>query len=130
MTSLFLPFPPSVNGLFNGKARRFKSDGYKEWLKEAKADLDAQKYIDGFKWKNHTGQVRITLMLKAPDNRLSDVDNRIKAVLDFLVKHKVIVADDNRYVRSVLAMWEDSLNQSGCFVVIEDLPTGGKRGGV
>lgn len=31
MSSFMLSFPPSVNGLFNGKQRRFKSDSYKAW---------------------------------------------------------------------------------------------------
>jgi hypothetical protein len=29
--SFTLPFPPSVNGLFSGKARRYASPAYKAW---------------------------------------------------------------------------------------------------
>lgn len=119
MTSLFLPFPPSTNTLFSGKARRFKSPAYKAWLKEAEADLQFQKYTDGFKWKNHKGKVRICLLLKAPDKRQRDCSNYIKAVEDFLVTHGVIAGDDSRYVRSVYVEWKDDMRE-GCFVVIED----------
>lgn len=119
MTSLFLPFPPSANGLFSGKARRFKSDGYKAWLKEAEADLLFQKYTDGLKWKNHKGKVRLSILLKAPDKRQRDCSNYIKAVEDFLVSQGIIAGDDSRYVQSVYVEWKNDM-RAGCFVVIED----------
>lgn len=118
MTTLFLPFPPSVNGMFNGKSRRFKSDGYKSWLKEAKIDLDIAKYKAGFSWKNYKGKVEVHMLLRAPDKRVQDVDNRIKAVLDFLVTHKVIEGDDSRYVRGISAYWCDDVGMAGCVVEI------------
>lgn len=121
MTNLFLPYPPSTNNLFiNAGKRRVKSKSYVAWQKEAQADLEHQKIMDGFKWKNHTGQVRISLLLKAPTKAVADIDNRIKAVLDLLVTNKVIPADDSRYIRSIYAEWKDDM-QTGCFVVIEDL---------
>lgn len=91
-----------------------------KWLKEAQADFDHQKLMGGFSWRNHTGQIRVTLLLKAPTKAVADVDNRIKAVLDFLVTNKVIAGDDSRYVRSVMAAWKDDM-KAGCFLVIEDL---------
>lgn len=117
MTSLFLPFPPSVNAMFeNRKGGRKKSDGYKMWLADAEeAYLKQRKHV-----KPHTGKVQVVIMLKAADKRLRDCDNLIKSVLDFLVNHKIIVADDQRYVRSVMAMWSDLMTESGCFVVVED----------
>jgi len=123
MVNIMLPFPPSVNGLFAGKKRRYKSDKYKAWLEDAKDDLTYQKYVDGFKWKNHTGKVKITLLLKAPDKRIRDLDNLLKAVLDFLVTHQVIVGDDSRYVKELCAFWDyKAMEHAGCFVIIEDLP--------
>lgn len=123
MTSLFLPYPPSVNNMFaNRKGGRRKTDEYIAWLKEAKADLDAQKYYDGFNWSNHKGMVNVILMFKAPDKRIRDVDNLLKPVLDFLVTHEVIVADDSRYVQTVHAgWWNNTMKDVGCFVVIEDV---------
>jgi Holliday junction resolvase RusA-like endonuclease len=122
MTTLFLPYPPSVNGLFaNRKGGRRKTAKYTAWLNDAAEDLKVAKYYDGFKWKNHTGKVKITLMLKAPDNRRRDIDNLIKPVLDFLVTHKVIAGDDSRYVQSIMAgWWNKRMKESGCFVIIED----------
>lgn len=121
MTHLSLPFPPSVNGLFTGKSRRFKSKSYKEWIKIAKAELDTQRYINAVKRECHLGQVNITMHLKAPDNRIRDIDNCIKAVLDFLVAHKVIIADDSRYLRSIFAEWRCDMETSGCLISIEDI---------
>lgn len=115
MTTLFLPWPPSTNTLFSGKARRFKSDGYKAWLTDAYAEYLQQKTHV----KKHTGKVRISLSLKAPTKARSDIDNRIKSVLDFLVTHQVIVDDDSRYVQSVYAEWKE-MDKACCFVIIED----------
>jgi hypothetical protein len=119
-TTLFLPFPPSTNTLFSGKARRFKSDAYKKWIIEAQADIDAQKYVDGFKWKNHKGKVELSLALKAPDERRRECSNYIQAVEDLLVANGIIQGDDYRYVRSVHVFWHDMVN-SGCFLIIKDV---------
>lgn len=118
-TTLFLPFPPSLNGLFAGKSRRYKSKGYVSWLADAKADIEFTKTMEGFNWQNHTGKVSIILMLKAPDKRIRDADNLAKAVLDLLVSEKVIAGDDSRYVRSLMIQWRDDIMQkAGVFVII------------
>ena len=125
-TRIFLPFPPSVNGLFNGKARRFKSDTYKTWLKAAKVEFDAQMEFDkimaGFSYEgsNHKGEVGLTFLLKAPDKRHRDLDNLLKASIDFLVNQGVIVGDDSRFVRSIYAEWKDDMPRAGVFIVVKD----------
>lgn len=120
MTSIFLPFPPSVNNMFaNRKGGRIKTNKYKLWLKSAKADLDFQKIMDGFKWENHKGQVDVIMLIKAPDKCIRDLDNLAKGVLDFLVSQKVIAGDDSRYVRSLHMRWKDNMPKAGCFVLIE-----------
>ena len=48
------------------------------------------------------GATDIELLIDQPNKR-SDVDNRIKPVLDLLVQHEVI--DDDRHVNSVKARW-------------------------
>ena len=123
-TRIFLPFPPSTNGLFSGKERRFNSNAYKEWLKDAKVEFDAQmeydKYYAGFANITHAGQVTLTFLLKAPDNRRRDLSNTIKAAEDFLVTQKVILDDDNRYVREIFIKWKDDMPQAGIFIVVTD----------
>ena len=124
-TRMFLPFPPSVNGLFAGKARRFKSDAYKTWLKAAKVEFDAQmeydKYYAGFAPNTeHKGQVKLTFLFKAPDKRKRDLDNLLKAGIDFIVNQGVIAGDDSRYVRSIYAEWSDLPVQAGVFICVSD----------
>jgi crossover junction endodeoxyribonuclease RusA len=121
-TTLFLPFPPSLNGLFAGKTRRYKSKKYISWLKEAQADLEFTKIMDGFKWKNHISEVDVILMLKAPDKRIRDADNCAKAVMDLLVANEVIKGDDSRYVRSLMIQWRDDvMTKAGVFIIITDI---------
>lgn len=125
-TRMFLPFPPSVNGLFSGKARRFKSDAYKTWLKAAKVEFDAQmeydKIMAGFSYEgiNHKGSVNLTFLFKAPDKRKRDLDNLLKAGIDFIVSQGVIAGDDSRYVRSIYAEWSDLPSQAGMFICVTD----------
>lgn len=121
MTEIYLPFPPTVNGLYSGKARRFKSKAYLRWILEAKADLAEQKYYKGFEWKSHKGKVQLVILLKAPDKRRRDCSNYVKAVEDFLVQEGVIMGDDSRFVDSVFVCWKPNM-LGNCFVVIQDCP--------
>lgn len=79
--------PPSTNNLFlNLPGRgRVRSGAYKAWERQASAaltfaswDMPARPYV-------------VTIRLNM-DHR-GDIDNRTKAVLDLLVKHKVIDGD-------------------------------------
>ena len=78
-----LPFPPSLNGLYPGKARRFKSKRYKQWLIDCPT-LEPRRY----------DLVRITYKIYYPDKKVRDSKNFLKAVDDYLVAQDVIV-DDN-----------------------------------
>lgn len=92
---LKLPPPPSTNGLFATVGRRrIKSRRYRRWLNAAGWELVAQRpgTIAG-PW-----QVDIAL----PAGLRGDVDGRIKAVLDLLVKHGV-TADDRHCQRVTIA---------------------------
>lgn len=96
------PFPVSVNNMFPtvGK-RRVPSEAYEAW----KAEVVRQLYIQSP--RAVSGPVNIRIDLVAPDNRRRDADNYNKAVLDALVRHKLIEADDNRTVRLVSTEWQD-----------------------
>ena len=100
--SLTIPIPPSVNGLYaslaNGK--RVKSKAYKQWLDEAGWFVLGQRRGA----PTITGPVDIEILIRRPSGN-SDVDNRVKATLDLLVKQHVI--SDDRYVHSVTARWAD-----------------------
>lgn len=105
--------PPSTNNLFiNVKHGRIRSQKYDTWLQEAQVDYLRQRP------KSVTGPVVITMEFQE-SKRKSDLDNRVKAPLDFLVKSRVIEADDNSIVRKLNLSWSDEVE--GCRVTIESI---------
>lgn len=123
---IYLPFPPSTNSLFRdpsdkerlrGDTRRKCTVPYNAWKKDAGWELNNQKP------KAHKGQVDVWIYLQDDDKRRSDCDNRSKAVLDLLVDHKVIEADDKRVVRSCHQVWSPATR--GCRVSIRPAPVHG-----
>ena len=113
MITLTLPFPPSINALYRTvKGRSILSAAYRAWKAEAGAELIQQRP------KKHTGPVSVEVALCPPDKRLRDIDNAgFKAVLDLLVTHQIIEADDSTIVRSIRASWVDS--GPPCVVYVE-----------
>ena len=99
-----MPFPPSINRLYRAVGgRSILSEAYRRWKLEAGWALAAQHP------KRVFGPVAVTVELCAPDKRRRDADNAgTKAVLDLLVAHQIIEADDSRFLREVTARWVDS----------------------
>lgn len=97
-----LPTPPSVNAMFGNNAGpgrgRFATKQYKAWKDEALACVLEQGR------KAFSKPVTIAIQLCDPRRR-SDVDNRIKPVLDLLVSTGIIPDDSNKFVRGVSACW-------------------------
>jgi Holliday junction resolvase RusA-like endonuclease len=91
--TLSLPLPPSVNNLFvnrrDGKGR-YTSPRYKAWQTEAGWEINRQK--PGRVW----GDYELHIVL--PKMR-GDADNRLKPLLDLLVKHEV--TDDDAKCRLI-----------------------------
>ena len=112
---LFLPFPPTTNNLFAGKARRFPSKAYKAWKEEAAMALMQQQPLMQF-----SVPVKLTIGLARPDKRRRDPSNYIKAPEDFLVNPAEILSDDSQ-VHDVRAYWAHDVD-SGCRLEIEVLP--------
>lgn len=122
MLQLRLPSPPSVNHLFANaapKREEFPLPGtkkqrgrrvtarYRTWRKEANACLW------GVKLKHFVGPVEIHLAVA--DKGQGDLDNKLKAILDFLVHHTIIEDDNRQFVRKVILEWA---NIEGCIVTI------------
>jgi crossover junction endodeoxyribonuclease RusA len=86
-----LPTPPSVNRLWrSGRGRVFRSASYTNWIRAADAELMARrqrpkKRIEG------PFEAHVTLSRKVR----GDVDNRVKAVLDFLQSREIIRNDSD-----------------------------------
>lgn len=94
---LVLPFPPSVNNLFAGRARRYQSERYKAWIEEAGWVLKRQKP------PRIEGHVEMRYTYGRPDNVIRDLSNFIKPVEDLIVGHKVIA--DDHLVQRLSAEW-------------------------
>ena len=108
---IYLPIPPSSNMIFRTtKGKRYKTTNYNDWLRDGSIFLLQQK-IPTLNIK------RANIELYVPKLRAnSDIDNRIKPVLDLLVKCNVIL--DDRYIDSIYAKWIDK--NSDCYVEIKD----------
>lgn len=94
-----LPFPPGSNNAYPGKGKRYKSPELKVWRRAAGKLLSAQRA------RKFTEPVTVLIELYRPDDRLRDVDNRIKATLDLLVLHRILLDDNWRHLQSVTATW-------------------------
>jgi Holliday junction resolvase RusA-like endonuclease len=102
MTQISLPMPPSVNQMYSTvQKRRVKSKVYANWAKEAGLVLNTQHP------KPLLGRVSVSIALVAQSNHRQDADNRVKAVLDLLTKHKIIKDDSSEFVREIRVRWMD-----------------------
>lgn len=117
MTILTLPIPPSINGAWINlpKGGRAKSKKYTTWIKAAGWELLAQRP------RRVVGPYEIRIILGKKRNR-GDADNRIKAVVDLLVKHG-IVEDDRRMV-SVTCGWSEEVEAGKAKVIVEAIHGG------
>lgn len=109
MIKLTLPFPPSVWDIYVGwgKQRRLSPE-YAKWRKDCGYFLARKnEFIDG--------QFSIQVALKRPHKR-SDLDNRMKAILDVLQHYKVI-KNDNLCERLTMT-WDPGL-QEECVVILQ-----------
>jgi crossover junction endodeoxyribonuclease RusA len=114
-TILALPFPPSVNGLYDGgrnSKRRFTSDSYRAWQADAYEALLGQPARSS----RYSQPVQVTYTFGRPDKRRRDVFNLEKAVSDFLVKHGILT--DDTLIERGTVQWG---SEPGVIVCIEPL---------
>lgn len=96
--SVTLPMPPSANKLFAnvpGKGR-VKTKAYKTWRRNAILTIFAQVRAD----RRVGGPVALSMC--TPSGMRGDLDNRLKAAIDALVKSNRI--DDDKHVRSIFIL--------------------------
>ena len=111
---IMLPYPPTVNTMFPGRARRHKSAQYTVWIAEAEQALQHQKPLPRFE-----GPIEVRYSYGRPDKRQRDVFNLEKATSDFL-KHAGIILDDSLIERGTV-QWDSEV--VGCRVEIIALDT-------
>jgi crossover junction endodeoxyribonuclease RusA len=89
MVKLSLPVPPSVNAMYRNVAGRgrVKTAAYKRWVRDADSHYLMQKP----RLRPIVGEYELSIRL--PKATRGDVDNRVKAVADYLVSRE-ITADD------------------------------------
>jgi Holliday junction resolvase RusA-like endonuclease len=112
-----LPRPPSVNSAFVTDfktRRRFASKEYTAWKKEASQMLLAQRP------RCSVGQVEITITVQEITRYPSDIDNRVKPILDCLVENGIIDGDTAKTVRSITARWDSEI--VGAIVEVKPAP--------
>ena len=112
MTTISLPVPPSVNGLYrNVQGRgRVKTKRYMEWINAAGwALLESRP-------RKHNGAVSVHVLIEEP-KRARDIDNILKPLLDLLTTHRVISDDSSKVVREItIGISPDVV---GCHVTIK-----------
>jgi Holliday junction resolvase RusA-like endonuclease len=93
MMYYLVPWPPSVNQYWRAvKGRNILSEKARKWKKLAEQQLMTQKI------EMMEGPAVIIIHLYPPTRRKYDIDNRVKAILDLLVKCGIIEDDDNEHV--------------------------------
>lgn len=92
--SCTLAMPPSVNGLFAGKSRRYKSTEYKAWIRAAFGELYFTGCLDAGDDPRISGRIKASYIFHfQADYRKRDIANYEKALSDFLVARGVIEDD-------------------------------------
>jgi len=111
--ALMLPYPPSINAYWraNGHRRFISAEGRK--FKE-----DVAKYvIDEKVPKLGDAPLKVVIILQPRDRRKTDIDNRIKAVLDSL--QDAGVYDDDSQVFYLQVHRGEAVKGGRCLVYIE-----------
>jgi len=100
VTIIVLPFPPSVNVLYAGRGRRYKSKRYVRWEIEARNALRSQPFTP-------LGKIPLQAHYRfgRPDARIRDICNFIKAPDDLMV-HEGVIADDS-WIHHYIVEWDD-----------------------
>lgn len=95
-TVVDLPFPPSVNRIWRahkaGKMRVSLSDEYKQWKKQADFLALALGQVRG--WRKLPGHFTAEIIVSESHRRHNtDLDNRVKAILDWAQSRELIQND-------------------------------------
>lgn len=117
-TVLDLPAPPSVN-----RTRRVDWSAQKQtatWKRTADAFM-LQRNARGAKLQKITGRYELLIALSEEHSRI-DLDNGIKALIDYLRRIELVVDDSPKYLRRLVVEWcHPAVAPEGCRVTITEL---------
>lgn len=116
---LDIPVPPSVN-----RTRRINWAALpmvKKWKKAADLVLMASGQYRAAKPHRISGQYELTIVLNEAKCR-KDLDNPIKAAIDYLRRLDLIEDDSPKYARQVVIMWGDA--PEGCRLILRPVTAG------
>jgi crossover junction endodeoxyribonuclease RusA len=118
--ALNLPYPPSVNRIWRASSaaagkKVYISPAYKQWKDNADALLMSQR---GWMMHRVTGLFEVEIALCPPKGHpRGDLDNRIKAVLDFL--QRATIVSNDKHCQRITAYWaHQSTAPEGCRVTV------------
>lgn len=99
MIELRFTVPPGVNNLYptSRSGHRYKSNAYKSWLANAEISMLGQGRVI-------KGPFHLVATFERKDRRLTDLDGKIKALLDFLTGWGVI--EDDSLADQILLRWD------------------------
>ena len=112
---VWLPMPPSTNNLYANRkgGGRCTTSSYRRW----KGEADSLVMISGPR-RAFDAPVNVTVELTpGPRSRSSDGDNRLKAVLDCLVRLGVLIDDSREYVPEKTVRWTNR-GRPGALVIV------------
>src|SRR5210317_342600 len=117
MTTLTLPFPPSVNGYWRNINGRTLISAKGRAYKKAVARLAQWNYAA----KQLQNRLEVLVILHPPDRRKRDIDNSMKALLDSMQAAGVYL-DDSQIDRLVIERGE--IKKGGAAIVtIKEIDT-------
>lgn len=119
---LDLPYPPSINRIWRSNPRAstngkqvYIAPAYRDWKNQASLALLQKR---GWMMRRIKGPFSVDLALCPPKGHpRGDLDNRIKAVLDFLQNATVI--ENDRNCQFICAYWASWLPPVECRVTVK-----------
>jgi Holliday junction resolvase RusA-like endonuclease len=99
---LDLTMPTSVNAIWRrSRFATYISPAYKNWMAKASAELEIQRA--GKDWRTIEGPFDLAMMLPLKKRFMIDLDNRVKATLDWAQKAGLVAND--KFANRILLEW-------------------------
>lgn len=121
MLEINLPYPPSTNRIWRasggpGGRKVYVAPEYATWKQQADVMLMARR---GWMMHRITGAFEVDIALCPPKGKQrGDLDNRIKAILDFLQRSTIISND--KHCERITAYWaHPSTAPEGCRAIVK-----------